>query len=113
MELDREIIITTIGFFGSVVLPIGSAVYTWIATRDKDNAKHISAVETVLTEQIAKLNSRMDQAEAAIRHSPNSTEISGLKADLRALEVQQEATLREMKGMRTAVDRIEDYLLKK
>ncbi|WP_175716571.1 DUF2730 family protein [Burkholderia anthina] len=113
MQLDHDIVRTLIMIFGSIVLPISAAVYTWIATRDKDNSRHIKAVEAVLTEQIAKLNSRMDQAEATIKHMPSSSEISGLKADLRALDAQQEAALREMKGMRGSINRIEDFLLRK
>lgn len=111
MQLDNETARTLIDL-AALVLPILSAIYTWIATRDKDNARHIKAVEKVLNDHVARLTSRQDQVEATLRHLPSSPEISELKADLRAVEAKQEAALREMTKMATAVDRIEDYLLK-
>ncbi|WP_336816901.1 hypothetical protein [Burkholderia gladioli] len=113
MQLDSEIIRTLINFFGSIALPVASAIYTWIATRDKDNAKHIKAVEEVLHKQIARLTSRQDQTEAVMKHLPRSEEIAALKGDIRALQAESQASLRETKDTRAAVNRIEDYLLRK
>ncbi|HDR9757558.1 TPA: hypothetical protein QDC44_001669 [Burkholderia cepacia ATCC 25416] len=113
MQIDNESTRTLILLFGSVVLPITTAIYTWIATRDKDNSRHIKAVEKVLNDNVARLTSRADQAEAALKHLASAEEIAELKGDLRALEATQEAALREAKDTRLAVNRIEDYLLRK
>ncbi|VFR54500.1 hypothetical protein BRI6_1081 [plant metagenome] len=99
--------------FGSVLLPIASMIYTWIATRDKDNAAHIDAVEKVLHEHVARLTSRQDQVEAAIKNLPRASELADLKADLRGLQAQQDALLRETKTTRVSIARIEDFLMRK
>ncbi len=112
MQIDNESTRTLILLFGSIVLPITTAIYTWIATRDKDNSRHIKAVEKVLNERVADLTSRADRAEAALQHLPRTEEIAALKGDLRAMEAKQEAALRETKDTRAAVNRIEDYLLR-
>ena len=47
-------------FIAVVVFPIASAVYTWVATRNKDNTVHIKAVEEALRQ-------RLDHPSAVVR----------------------------------------------
>lgn len=96
-----------------VFFPLGSVIYTWIATRDKDNSQHIKAVETALGAQIADHASRIDRLETDMKHVPSSSELGELLSDLKAMQATQEAAHREMHGMRLAINRIEDFLLKK
>ncbi|GAB4209351.1 MAG: hypothetical protein Fur0019_16110 [Tibeticola sp.] len=96
-----------------IAIPAASAVYTWIATRDKDNSQHIKAVETALGERIAEHEIRIERVEGDIKHMPSSVEMLRIAADLKAAQTAQEAALREMHGMRMAINRIEDFLLKK
>ncbi|MBL8370036.1 MAG: hypothetical protein JNK28_01455 [Burkholderiaceae bacterium] len=96
-----------------IVLPLGSAIYTWIATRDKDNSQHIKAVETALQTKIAEHASRIDRLESDMAHVPSTSAVTELLSDLKAMQATQEAAHREMHGMRLAINRIEDFLLKK
>lgn len=96
-----------------VVLPLASAIYTWVATRDKDNSQHIKAVETALGAKIADHASRIDRLESDMAHAPSSAAIAELLSDLKAMQATQDAAHREMHGMRLAINRIEDFLLKK
>lgn len=96
-----------------IFMPLGSVIYTWIATRDKDNSQHIKAVEAALGARIADHASRLDRLERDISHMPTSADIADLKADLKAMQATQEASQREVHGIRLTSNRIEDYLLNK
>lgn len=113
MTIDNDTIRTWLQVFAVVVMPICSIVYTWIATRDKDNSQHIKAVETALGAQIATHAGRIDRIESELKHLPSKDDISGLRSDMRAMQAELEATQREVQGMRSSVTRIEDYLLNK
>jgi hypothetical protein len=120
VSLDVETLRTWLQILSVVLIPIGSVVYTWIATRDKDNSQHIKAVESALgtriAEQLARLQdhaTRIDRLEGEIKHVPNNSEFGELLSDLRAMQATQDAAHREMHGMRLAINRIEDFLLKK
>lgn len=113
MTFESQLLRDWLQVLSVIVFPIGSVIYTWIATRDKDNSQHIKAVETALGTKIANHASRIDRLESDVKHLPSSTEISELLSDLRAMQATQEASHREMHGMRLAINRIEDFLLKK
>lgn len=113
MTIDRESLSTALQFIAVLVMPIISMIYTWIATRDKDNSQHIKAVETALSEVIALHASRIDRLESDVKHLPGQEEFSSLMADMKGMKATQDATHREMHGMRLSINRIEDFLLKK
>ena len=96
-----------------VVVPVASAIYTWIATRDKDNTVHIKAVEEALGKQIAALLSRTDKLETQVQYMPTPQQMSELKGDMQAMQATQEAIQRDMTTVRVSLNRIEDFLLKK
>ena len=87
--------------------------YTWIATRDKDNTKHIKAVEEVLNSKVAECSNRLVNVEQALKYMPSQDEISELQGDMKAIKANQEATQREWHTIRLSLNRIEDFLLKK
>lgn len=87
--------------------------YTWIATRDKDNTKHIKAVEEVMNTRLAEYGNRMINVEQALKYMPSQDEISELQGDMKAIKANQEATQREWHTIRLSLNRIEDFLLKK
>jgi prefoldin subunit 5 len=111
--IDQETIRTALQFVAVFVLPAISIIYTWIATRDKDNSQHIKAVEQALGNQIALHANRIERLESELSHVPSAKVISDLSADLRATQATLEAFQREMQSMRKSVSRIEDYLLTK
>jgi len=113
MTIDNDTIRTWLQFVAVLVMPICSMVYTWIATRDKDNSQHIKAVETALGAQIASHSGRLDRIESELKHLPSKDDISSIRSDLRAMQAELESTQREIQGMRGSVVRIEDFLLKK
>ena len=97
----------------NVLGTVAVAVYTWIATRDKDNAQHIKAVEVALTAAVAAHTSRIERLENDIKHLPTQPEFSELQGDMRAMKATQEAIQRETHTVRLALTRIEDHLLKR
>lgn len=113
MTVETETLRTWLQVLAVILIPIGSVIYTWIATRDKDNSQHIKAVETALGNKIADHTIRIDRLEGEIKHVPNNSEFGELLSDLRAMQATQDAAHREMHGMRLAINRIEDFLLKK
>jgi uncharacterized protein (UPF0335 family) len=113
MTLDNDTIRTWLQFLAVLVMPICSMVYTWVATRDKDNSQHIKAVEAALGNHIASHAARIDRIEAELKHLPNKDDISGIKADLKGMQADQAALHRDVHAMRNTTSRIEDFLLKK
>ncbi len=113
MNLDAETFRTWLQVLSVVLIPIGAVIYTWIATRDKDNSQHIKAVESALTTKIADHAILISQLESKISHVPSNVDFSKLLSDLRAMQATQDAAHREVHGMRQAIHRIEDFLLKK
>ena len=93
-----------------VVLPVASVIYTWIATRDKDNTVHIKAVEEAMAKQLSVLHSRTDRLETQIQYMPTPQQMSELQGDMQAT---QEAIQRDITTVRISQNRIEDFLLKK
>lgn len=92
---------------------VAVGVYTWIATRDKDNSQHIKAVEKALGAAVAAHSSRIERLESDIKHLPTQPEFAELQGDMRAMKATQEAVQRETHAMRLALTRIEDHLLKR
>lgn len=87
-------------------------LYTWVATRDKDNSKHIAAVDERLTKAVAGLSSRMDRNETQMAHMPTQEELSAVQVDMSRVMATQEAIGRDMLTVRSQLNRIEDFLLK-
>ena len=100
-------------FIAVVVFPIASAVYTWVATRNKDNTAHIKAVEEALGKQIAALLSRTDKLETLVQYLPTPQQMSELQGEMQAVQATQDAIQRDMATVRMSLARIEDFLLKK
>lgn len=109
----RENIGLALQVIAVVLLPLASAIYTWIATRDKDNTVHIKAVEVALGRQIAELLSRTDKLETQVKFMPTPQQMSELQGDMQAVQATQEAIQRDMATVRLSLNRIEDFLLKK
>lgn len=90
---------------------LGAAIYTWIATQDKDNSQHIKAVETALGNVLAEHASRLDKVETALTYMPSKDDMSELKGDMKALRESQRGVRSELAGMKASVDRMNEYLL--
>ena len=112
MTLDAETTRLALTILSVVVLPLASMAYTWIATRDKDNTAYIKAVEKTLGDEIVRHRSRLEQLEVNLSHLPRADDISGMKATISRMQAMQESQLRDIHATRTAVTRIEDFLLK-
>lgn len=110
--MDYELIklaVLVINMLGTVAV----GVYTFIATRDKDNSQHIKAVETALAKAIGEHASRLDRVEMQMRFMPTPQQISELQGDMKEVQAIQEAIQRDMTATRLAMNRIEDFLMKK
>jgi hypothetical protein len=73
-------------------LAVASAIYTWVATRDKDNSQHIKAVEEAMTKrlaehasQLAEHNLRLEHVQTVQAHMPTHKDVSDLRTELAAL----------------------------
>lgn len=97
---------------GSALVAVALFVYTWISTRDKDNSKHIKAVEEMLINKIAEHDKRMTQLETAISHLPTAEKMAELRAEVRVTGAQIDGMSQRMGGVTIQLSRIEDYLLK-
>lgn len=110
--MDYELIklgVLVLNMLGTVAV----GVYTFIATRDKDNSQHIKAVETALAKAIGEHASRLDKVEMQMRYMPTPQQLSELQGDMQAVQATQEAIQRDMSATRLALNRIEDFLMKK
>lgn len=92
---------------------VGVAVYTWIATSDKDNSQHIKAVEEAMTRRIAELVSRLDRVETSMQHIPTQQELASLQGDMKSMKTAQDAMRDDFRTVRQSLTRIEDFLLKR
>lgn len=99
-------------------LAVVSAIYTWVATRDKDNSQHIRAVEEAMTKrlaehaaQLAEHNLRLEHVQTVQAHMPTHREVADLQAELAALRSQQASTGEDVKVIRNAVDSLREYLM--
>lgn len=111
--MTAETITLWLQIIAVVVLPIASAIYTWIATRDKDNTVHIKAVEEAMAKEMAALKSRTDRLETQVQYMPTPQQMSELQGDVQAMQATQDAIQRDMHTVRVTLNRIEDFLLKK
>lgn len=78
MTIDNETMRTWLQVVAVLGMPIMSMIYTWIATRDKDNSQHIKAVESVLSAQIAEQAVRLERLEMEVKHRPSHDDLSKL-----------------------------------
>ena len=99
---------------------VASAIYTWVATRDKDNSQHIQAVEEAMTKrlaehasQLAEHNLRLEHVQTVQAHMPTHKDVSDLRTELAALRTQQAATGQDVKVIRDSVDSLREYLMRK
>src|SRR3990167_2738973 len=106
MNIDSQTIGLWLQIIAVVVLPIASAIYTWIATRDKDNTVHIKAVEEGMSKQMALLHSRTDRLETKIQYMPTPQQMSELQGDMQAMQATQEAIQRDITTVRISQNRI-------
>lgn len=113
MAFESQLLRDWLQVLSVIVFPLGSVIYTWIATRDKDNSQHIKAVEAALGTKIADHASRIERLESDVKHLPSASEIGELHGDIKAMQAVQQAAQREMHGIRLTTNRIEDFLLKK
>ena len=113
MNIDSQTVGLWLQIIAVVMLPIASAIYTWIATQDKDNTVHIKAVEEGMAKQMAVLHSRTDRLETKIQYMPTPQQMSELQGDMQAMQATQEAIQRDITTVRISQNRIEDFLLKK
>jgi len=118
MNLDYEAGRFWLGMLNAVGT-VAVFAYTWFATRDKDNAQHIKAVEEALSKRIAEyslkvndLNTKVAGIEQTLKYMPSQDDISELQGDMKAIKANQEATQREWHTIRQSLNRIEDFLLK-
>ncbi|MDR1890148.1 MAG: hypothetical protein LBQ81_12350 [Zoogloeaceae bacterium] len=114
MNIDPE----TLRFSIGLLISAGAFVYTWIATRDKDNSQHIDAVEKTLGKRIAEHGAQLgvmmkdvDVMKETLKHIPSADEFSELRGQVMALKATQEAVQREVGAVRASLTRIEDFLL--
>ena len=113
MTIDNDTVRTWLQFVAVLVMPICSMIYTWIATRDKDNSQHIKAVESALGAQIVLHTGRIDRIESELKHLPSKDDIADIKADLKGMQSDQAAVHRDLQALRMSNSRLEDFLLKK
>lgn len=100
------------------LMAVATVIYTWIATRDKDNSQHIKAVEEALTRRLAEHQSELSRHQLQIEHvqtvqahMPTHRDFSDLQAQMARLATKQEGFVVEMKATRDAVDSLRDYLM--
>lgn len=113
MSLDTDTVSLWLQVVAVVGFPTMSAIYTWVATRDKDNSAHIKAVEEALGKRMTEHASRIDRIETAVQYMPTPQQMSELQGDVQAMQATQEAIQRDIHTVRTSLTRIEDFLLKK
>ena len=101
-------------------LAVASAIYTWVATRDKDNSQHIKAVEEAMTNrlaahaaQLAEHNRRLEHVQTVQEHTPTHKDFSDLRSELSSLRAQQAATGQDVKVIRDSVESLREYLMRK
>lgn len=110
--MDLETFKLWLQFIAGIGLPVAAAIYTWVATRDKDNSQHISAVEQALGKVLAEHDGRLSRMETQMHFMPTPERIAQLQGDIREVQATQEAIQREMASMRQSTNRIENFLLK-
>lgn len=105
-------------FLIALAISTVGAIYTWIATRDKDNSQHIDAVEKTLGRRIAEHGNRLGGVEkdvevmkTVLAHMPDKDEFAELQGDMKALKVAQESVADQVRTVRASLNRIEDFLL--
>ncbi|GHT90041.1 hypothetical protein AGMMS49545_02230 [Betaproteobacteria bacterium] len=108
----------TVRFVIGLCISAAAAIYTWIATRDKDNSQHIEAVEKTLGRRIAEHGNRLGVVEkdvevmkTMLEHMPSKDEFAELQGDMKALKVAQESVADQVRTVRASLNRIEDFLL--
>jgi hypothetical protein len=112
MSFDIEFAKLGIMLFNGIAT-LAVAIYTYVATRDKDNSQHIKAVETALTKAIGDHASRLERVEMQMRYMPSPQAFSDLQGDMQAMQATQEAMQRDTQAARLSLNRIEDFLMKK
>jgi 3-hydroxyacyl-CoA dehydrogenase len=111
MNIDPELMKLLMAV-GNMLGTLAVALYTYLATQDKDNSKHIKAVEETLAKAISEHTSRIDKMEAHLKFLPTQQQVSDLQGDIKAMKVMQEAAREDSRLMRTSLTRLENFLYK-
>ncbi|MCL2524569.1 MAG: DUF2730 domain-containing protein [Betaproteobacteria bacterium] len=108
----------TIRWLVSLFIAGCGAIYTWIATRDRDNTVRIEAVEKTLGkriavhgEQLARLEKDVEVLRVSLENIPTKDELAHLQGDLKEVRAVGNATREEIRTIRQSLSRIEDFLL--
>jgi Protein of unknown function (DUF2730) len=97
---------------GNMLGTLAVALYTYLATQDKDNSKHIKAVEDTLAKAISEHASRIDKMETQIKFMPTPQQLADMQGDLKAMKAIQDSMREDTRLMRAGLTRIEDFLYK-
>ena len=100
------------------VMAIASLIYTWVATRDKDNSKHIKAVEDALSKRIADHAVQLSEQRLTIegikaeqRHMPTHRDISALQERLAGIERMGAMQAEQIKAVFGSIESLREFLL--
>lgn len=113
MNIDLKTLEFWLKIVTSVLVPMGVVVYTYFATRDKNNDKHIKEVEGKLNEALPQMDKRIQIVETQLEHMPDAKDLYELQGDLKVIKQQQSSTQDLVKQTQRSVVRIEEYLFKK
>lgn len=110
---------TLLPWFNPAVAMI-SVIYTWVATRDKDNSQHIKAVEEALSRklvehaaQLTEHQLRLEHLLTVQQHLPTHKDVADLRTEMSALKERQNATVQAVDVMCRSVDSLREYLMNK
>lgn len=99
-------------------LAVASAIYTWVATRDKDNSQHIQAVEDALSRRLAEHASqlaehklRLEHVQTVQQHMPTHKDVSDLRTEVSSLRASMQATSHDVTVVRDGVESLREYLM--
>jgi hypothetical protein len=98
----------------SVMLSIGAMFYTFISSRQKNNARLFAALNT----RIDEMEKRMTRAEAHLDNAPSGEDIHGIQLQMERMsgvlgrmEAVMEGNAQIMGRLESIVSRHEDHLL--
>lgn len=104
--------------FFNPALSVATLIYTWVATRDKDNTVHIKAVEEALSRKIAEHAAEqrtqgllIESIKSEQRHAPTHRDLTELQARLAGVEARTQTTADEVKATRLTIESVRDFLL--
>lgn len=84
----------------------------WLRRPGEDATKALEAHRTATTEAMGAMKGRVDVLEERVRHVATSEELVQLEGEVRSLKAGIDGITSQLGGVRSAVARIEDFLLK-